>query len=340
MIRPFTCICMLLAGGSGLYLYQAKHTAQLLDREIARTVKQADAARERAGVLSAEYALLNDPERLADLADEHLPSLKKTAPTQFTTWAELAKRLPPVGAPAFQAPPLEPEAPAAKLPELPPEAKPVAAPPQLIATVAPAAAGTAAPAPPVAVAPPVAATAAAREPVPSRPAAPAPAARPVPVLARPAAPAAHPASLIASLQTPSPPAASVHATAAPVRPAATATAASASTAPAAAALRPVSLTASLQPQPAAAPVHTVVASAQPAPPVHAAARSLASTAATPGAAAEPVTRVARSGSGEFTSPAVASSLGMARSMAAPAAVTPVSAPAIWQPGGGQQSVTR
>ena len=25
MIRPFTCICMLLAGGSGLYLYQSKH---------------------------------------------------------------------------------------------------------------------------------------------------------------------------------------------------------------------------------------------------------------------------------------------------------------------------
>ena len=94
MIRPLTCICMLLAGGSGLYLYQAKHQAQMLDREIARTLKAADAARERIGVLRGEWALLNEPDRLAALSQEHL-GLKMLTPAQFVTAAELGARLPP-----------------------------------------------------------------------------------------------------------------------------------------------------------------------------------------------------------------------------------------------------
>ena len=38
MIRPVTCVCFLLACGSGLYLYQSKHRVQVLDREIEKTV--------------------------------------------------------------------------------------------------------------------------------------------------------------------------------------------------------------------------------------------------------------------------------------------------------------
>ena len=34
MIRPLTCISVLLACGSGLYLYQTKHHAQVVDRQI------------------------------------------------------------------------------------------------------------------------------------------------------------------------------------------------------------------------------------------------------------------------------------------------------------------
>ena len=93
MIRPFTCVCMLLAGGSGLYLYQTKHRALLLDREIAHTVKQTDATRERITALRAEWALLNEPERLAELQAQHL-GLKPLAPTQFVTLADLPARLP------------------------------------------------------------------------------------------------------------------------------------------------------------------------------------------------------------------------------------------------------
>ena len=46
MIRPLTLICMLLACGSGLYLYQTKHRVQMLDREIAQTVQATMAARD------------------------------------------------------------------------------------------------------------------------------------------------------------------------------------------------------------------------------------------------------------------------------------------------------
>ncbi len=93
MIRPLTCVCMLLAGGSGLYLYQTKHRALLLDREIAHTVKQTEAAHERITALRAEWALLNEPERLAELNTQHL-GLRSLAPTQFVALADLPSRLP------------------------------------------------------------------------------------------------------------------------------------------------------------------------------------------------------------------------------------------------------
>ncbi|WP_457831439.1 cell division protein FtsL, partial [Staphylococcus aureus] len=67
MIRPFTCICMLLAAGSGLFLYQAKHQGQMLDRQIEQIGHATDETRARIGVLRAEFALLNDPTRGIDV---------------------------------------------------------------------------------------------------------------------------------------------------------------------------------------------------------------------------------------------------------------------------------
>ncbi len=127
MIRPFTCVCMVLAGASGLYLYQAKHRVQLLDRDITSTIHATEAARERIGVLRAEWTLQNDPERLAQLADRFL-TLKTVAPGQFTSMAELDKRLPPVRVP--EAKPAEPDedTPIASVPE--PEPAKVAAIPE------------------------------------------------------------------------------------------------------------------------------------------------------------------------------------------------------------------
>ena len=97
MIRPFTCLCFLLACGSGLYLYQSKHRVQLLDRQIEDTVHATEKLREQTRVLHAEWTLLNDPQRLQTLADQFL-TLKTVAPGQFTSMAELDNRLPAVPA--------------------------------------------------------------------------------------------------------------------------------------------------------------------------------------------------------------------------------------------------
>ena len=112
MIRPFTCICLLLAAGSGLYLYQTKHQTQMVDREIERTLKLADATWQRSGVLRAEYTLLNDPSRLADLSGQYLPTLQTTAPGQFSTLNDLDHRLPAVGPPPSDPTPVDTATPA------------------------------------------------------------------------------------------------------------------------------------------------------------------------------------------------------------------------------------
>ena len=134
MMRPFTLVCMLSAFGAGLYLYQSKHQAQMLDREIGRTIKQTEATRDRTGMLRAEWALLNEPDRLAELARAHT-SLQTLKPTQFVALNELAARLPAV---------------VANSPEkLPSEAEPEEAPAlPLVAQAGPPTAPTAAPAKP------------------------------------------------------------------------------------------------------------------------------------------------------------------------------------------------
>jgi hypothetical protein len=167
MIRPITLLAFVAAAGSGLYLYQTKLTAQLLDRRINHTVDEIRAVRQQAALLTAEYTLLNDPQRLQKLSDQFL-QLPPTAPTQFVTMVDLASRLPPVG------PPPTPPAP-------PQEAPPTAAAPD----AAPADAAIADAAPP--------AQATAPKPVPDRhPASePAPAANLV-AIAKPRAPSTEP----------------------------------------------------------------------------------------------------------------------------------------------------
>lgn len=140
MIRPFTCICMLLAGGSGLYLYETKHRTLMLDQQIEQTLKQAEATRSRIGILQAEWALLNEPERLAELGDRFL-TLKPVAPTQFVTLSELDQHLPaPLPPPAVTAsnPTQPPAAPAAEEPPPVAEAPPREEAPQVALNAAPA----------------------------------------------------------------------------------------------------------------------------------------------------------------------------------------------------------
>jgi len=99
MIRPLTIATFLMACGSGLYLYQCKHEAQVLDRTIEKTVRDTAALREQSRLLSTEWTMLNDPDTLRHFADTYL-SLKPIAPSQFTSLADLDSRLPPVQLPA------------------------------------------------------------------------------------------------------------------------------------------------------------------------------------------------------------------------------------------------
>jgi hypothetical protein len=95
MIRPFTCLSLLAAFGSGMYLYAEKHRAELLERQIAHVMHETEAARQRAGLLRADWALLNDPTRLQDMADKYL-ALKPMAPSQFVQLGDLSNHLPAV----------------------------------------------------------------------------------------------------------------------------------------------------------------------------------------------------------------------------------------------------
>jgi hypothetical protein len=95
MIRPFTTLCLLAACGSGLYLYSEKHRTAMLDRDIGRVIRETEATRARTGLLRAEWALLNEPGRLQDMAERYL-TLKTMAPTQFVQLASLSTHLPPV----------------------------------------------------------------------------------------------------------------------------------------------------------------------------------------------------------------------------------------------------
>jgi hypothetical protein len=189
---------MLLAGGSGLYLYQSKHRAQMLDREIERTLKATDTAKDRIGVLRGEWALLNEPERLAGLSQSHL-GLKTLMPGQFVTAAELGARLPPVVVPdAVQMPGEDepptptgevlptPPAPASGVPTRPiaavkaapvPPSAPPRAPAQIASALQPPASPLPRPVPPRSVLAPIIdvsagpiAAASAPKPVPARPA--------------------------------------------------------------------------------------------------------------------------------------------------------------------------
>lgn len=135
MIRPVTLLCALLAAGSGLYLYQAKHRVKVIDRQILAAIKQIDQARERTTILRAEWALLNEPDRLNELATKFL-NLQPLAPTQFVAMADLDSRLPPPGPLPGPLPGTTPDAGPASGPEAPLPVPVAAAAPPLVATAA------------------------------------------------------------------------------------------------------------------------------------------------------------------------------------------------------------
>jgi hypothetical protein len=107
MIRPLTFLSLVAAAGAGLHLYSVKHEVSQLEKTLRETVRQTEAARERTAVLRAEWALLNEPERLRAAAVRNLP-LEVMQTSQFVRPAEMDRRLPAAvafaGAPSLFAP--------------------------------------------------------------------------------------------------------------------------------------------------------------------------------------------------------------------------------------------
>lgn len=145
MFRPLTFVTLMMACGSGLYLYQVKHQAQVVDKQIERTVKAIDATRSQVRELSAEWTLEGNPERLQQLATQFLPNDRPVQPSQFVGMTELDARLPAVrkldAEPAAPMPDTGPDAPPVGLPDSPSDATTmVSAPtPPVVAAPAPAA---------------------------------------------------------------------------------------------------------------------------------------------------------------------------------------------------------
>ncbi len=98
MIRPFTVLCFCAFAGAGAWLYQVKHQVAQLDRELRDINRQTEQAWDRISILRAEWALLNEPGRLKQVAQQHL-SLEPMQPQHFARLTEIERRLP--GAVAF-----------------------------------------------------------------------------------------------------------------------------------------------------------------------------------------------------------------------------------------------
>ncbi|MFT9418594.1 hypothetical protein [Acetobacter sp.] len=94
--RPFTCCCAVLAIASGFFLYAKKHQTTLLDQQISAIVSETEHVRGQTAMLRTEWALENQPERLAALAVKHAAYLQSMNPTQFVRMADLAQHLPDV----------------------------------------------------------------------------------------------------------------------------------------------------------------------------------------------------------------------------------------------------
>ncbi len=92
VIRQTTMLCVTAALGSCLFLYWGKSQATMSDREIGRVIRATQEAHNRVYALRAEWALLNRPDRLQDMAAHYL-ALRPIAPTQFSEVARLPDRL-------------------------------------------------------------------------------------------------------------------------------------------------------------------------------------------------------------------------------------------------------
>ncbi|WP_137178404.1 hypothetical protein [Roseomonas sp. AR75] len=93
MIRPFTLLCFFAFAGAGAWLYQIKHAVAVKDRELTEIRRQTEQARQRIDILRAEWALLNEPDRLRQTATQVL-ALEPMQPQHFVRLTDVGRRLP------------------------------------------------------------------------------------------------------------------------------------------------------------------------------------------------------------------------------------------------------
>ena len=91
MIRAATIVWTTLAGCVGFGLFQLKHEVQALEDELFRLNRQILAEQQQTHVLKAEWAYINQPERLEALARRHL-DLTPMRPQQIGDVAALPAR--------------------------------------------------------------------------------------------------------------------------------------------------------------------------------------------------------------------------------------------------------
>jgi len=80
-LRHTTVLFLLLAGGISMVLFSVKYQVHDLEDEHKRLSRELDDERRALHVLRAEWATLNDPRRIQELARQHL-DMQPVAPAQ------------------------------------------------------------------------------------------------------------------------------------------------------------------------------------------------------------------------------------------------------------------
>ncbi|MFL1464170.1 hypothetical protein ACI6QG_18305, partial [Roseococcus sp. DSY-14] len=94
MIHPLTAVTFAAFFGAGFYVYQTKEEVAGLDRDLRDIRRQTEAELSRTQILGAEWARLNDQERLRALAAAHLRHMQPMEPAQFQRLDDAQRRLP------------------------------------------------------------------------------------------------------------------------------------------------------------------------------------------------------------------------------------------------------
>jgi len=92
MIRLTTLIWLALASLAGVGLFQVKYRVQSLEQDLGQINRQILGDQEAIHVLGAEWSLLNEPARLADMSRRHLELTPFTS-AQLAHFSDLPDRV-------------------------------------------------------------------------------------------------------------------------------------------------------------------------------------------------------------------------------------------------------